>query len=48
MNKTQIFKDYKEFFNREDKEINGVSPDFAEEAMGHIKECARKEKLAKD
>jgi len=28
---TQIFKNYIEFSNREDKSINGVTPDFAKE-----------------
>ena len=31
MAKTEIFSDYEEFFAREDKTINGVSPEFAEE-----------------
>ena len=29
MNKTEIFEDYKEFSEREDKFVNGVSPEFA-------------------
>ena len=29
MNKTQIFKDYISFLGREDRRINGVSPEFA-------------------
>ena len=30
MYKTQIFETYQDFLSREDKEINGVSPEFAE------------------
>ena len=30
MNKTKIFNSYSEFLKREDKSINGVSPEFAE------------------
>ncbi|MCL2312127.1 MAG: hypothetical protein FWC41_06530 [Firmicutes bacterium] len=30
MSKIQVFKDYKEFCNRKDKSINGVSQDFLE------------------
>ena len=29
MNKTQIFESYGHFLDREDKSVNGVSPDFA-------------------
>ena len=31
MNRTEIFEDYESFYAREDKLVNGVSPDFAEE-----------------
>jgi hypothetical protein len=29
--KTEIFKSYNEFLNREDKSVNGVSAEFAKE-----------------
>lgn len=33
--KTQIFKDYSEFENREDKSLNGVTPKFASDNPGY-------------
>jgi len=37
-NKTQIYKSWSEFYNRTDKEINGVSEDFAKENPDYLKE----------
>ncbi len=34
--KTEIFNTYAEFLNREDKAVNGVSPQFAKEHLDYI------------
>jgi hypothetical protein len=39
--KTEIYKTYSDFLNREDKRVNGVSP---ETAMKDIVRCAEEEK----
>ena len=41
--KTEIFKDYLEFSNRKDKEVNGVSSEFAKDNPNYEKENKRNE-----
>ena len=36
--KTEIFKDYEEFLNRKDRDINGVSQEFAERHEDYLKD----------
>ena len=35
---TKIFKNYEDFLNREDKRINGVTPDFLKENNTNLKD----------